>query len=243
MTLTGSVRWLSRGHAVLRRWLTSEIVRGVLAVFVGTPVGIWITDPFFVQADEVPQAMASMFGGWAGLTASHALMTWWAFRGRMGDDLRESLKVGEAWERHRPWWWWLGTDGPMWSISIAATALAAVGLLLALGKARGVPMLLTAGVLTLASWLDVMITFAALYARLDMGRDGPMLQFPDDDRPRIFSDYVYLGVTVMATFGASDTAVCHPRMRRQVAAHAVIAFLFNTMIVAVLVSLVTSLTD
>ncbi|WP_425308396.1 DUF1345 domain-containing protein [Ammonicoccus fulvus] len=88
-----------------------------------------------------------------------------------------------------------------------------------------------------------MITFAAMYARLDLGTNGPMLRFPDEERPRTFSDYVYFGITVMATFGASDVSVCHPRMRRQVATHAFIAFLFNTMIIAVLVSLVTSLAN
>lgn len=230
-------------HQLVRRWLTSEIVRGLLAMLVGAPLGTWLTDPLFVQAGELPQALGSMFGGWTGLTACHALITWWAFRKREDDDLRDSLRVGEALEKHRSWWWWLGTDGPAWSIAIAATAMAAVALLLAFKSVRGTPMLLTAGILTLASWLDVMITFAAMYARLDLGRNGPMLRFPDDERPRTFSDYVYFGITVMATFGASDVSVSHPRVRRQVATHAFIAFLFKTMIIAVLVSLVTSLAN
>ncbi|WP_425308398.1 hypothetical protein AADG42_06450 [Ammonicoccus fulvus] len=136
----------------IRRWLTSEIVRGTLAVLVGAPLGTWLTDPLFLQAGELPQALGSMFGGWTGLTACHALMTWWAFRKREDDDLRDSLRVGEALERRRSWWWWLGTDGPAWSIAIAATAMAAVALLLAFKSVRGTPMLLTAGILTLASW-------------------------------------------------------------------------------------------
>ncbi|MDO5500840.1 MAG: DUF1345 domain-containing protein, partial [Propionibacteriaceae bacterium] len=60
-------------------------------------------------------------------------------------------------------------------------------------------------------------------------------------RPRTFSDYVYVAITVMSTFGVSDAAVCHPRLRRLVATHAFIAFLFNTTIIAVLVSLVVTL--
>ena len=234
-------RWLRSIPRVVRRWLTSEIVRGLIATFIGAPVGAWLADPLFVHAGDLGQAMGTAFGAWSGFALCHALVTWLALRKREGDDLREALRVGEGWERTRSWWWFLGTDGPAWSVGIAGTAMLAVGLLLGFKSVRGTPMLLTAGLLTLASWLDVMITFAALYARSDLGKTGPMLQFPDADRPRTFSDYVYVAITVMSTFGVSDAAVVHPRMRRLVATHSFIAFMFNTTIVAVLVSLVVTL--
>lgn len=225
----------------LRNLLTNEILRGVLTWLIGGPLGARLAEPMFTGRGDLPELFGPAFGMWIGFALSHALVTWWAFRAREGEELRTALRVGDGWERQRAWWRLIGSDGPMWAIGIAFTAMVALGVLLGFKSVRGVDMLLAAGLLVLASWLDVMITFAALYARLDLGKAGPMLRFPDDERPRVFSDYVYVAITVMATFGVSDASVSHPRLRRQVATHSFIAFMFNTVIVAVLVSLVVTL--
>lgn len=43
----------------------------------------------------------------------------------------------------------------------------------------------------------------------------------------------------MTTFGATDVSVTSPEMRKTVTVNAVIAFLFNTVIVAAVVSAIT----
>ena len=57
---------------------------------------------------------------------------------------------------------------------------------------------------------------------------------------RSFTDYLYFSLMVQTTFGATDVAVESPGMRRAVMTHGVVAFVFNTVIVAMLVSLLLS---
>lgn len=56
----------------------------------------------------------------------------------------------------------------------------------------------------------------------------------------VFSDYVYQSLTVATSVATSDADITSRSMRRLVSGNAVVAFVFNTVIVALLVSLVTS---
>jgi uncharacterized membrane protein len=81
--------------------------------------------------------------------------------------------------------------------------------------------------------------FAADYAhRYFQSHQG--LIFPGDSAPR-FGEFVYFAMTVGMTYQVSDVTTNSQAMRRLVLSHAVIAFGFNTVIIAITVGLVASL--
>ena len=53
-------------------------------------------------------------------------------------------------------------------------------------------------------------------------------------------DFNYLAIQVSTTFSSSDVTIEHTAARRVVSVHSLIAFAFNTIIVALLVSVLVS---
>ena len=59
--------------------------------------------------------------------------------------------------------------------------------------------------------------------------------------PPGYADFAYLAFTIGMTFQVSDTAVRTPALRRTVLRHALLSYLFGTVVIAVGVNLVTNL--
>lgn len=83
------------------------------------------------------------------------------------------------------------------------------------------------------SWFVVVVSYAVHYARKDA--EHPGLRFPDEG-PHRFTDYFYVSLAVARTFGTTDVAVTTTRMRRTVSGYSALTFLFNTIIIALLVA-------
>ena len=84
-----------------------------------------------------------------------------------------------------------------------------------------------------SSWAVTVLAYAVHYARLDSANDD--LQFPDD-HPRVFADYLYLSVQVQTTFSTSDVSLASTAARRIVTGHTLVSFAFNTVIIAMLIT-------
>ena len=86
-------------------------------------------------------------------------------------------------------------------------------------------------------WATVQALFATHYAHRyfgDRDNDGSAdegIKFPGD-APCTYRDFVYVAVCIGATCQVSDFNITHARFRNLVTAHAAIAFLFNTMVLA-----------
>jgi uncharacterized membrane protein len=86
-------------------------------------------------------------------------------------------------------------------------------------------------------WIIVQAQFALHYAHRYFGdRDGDGtadkgIQFPGEP-PSTYRDFVYVAVCIGATFQVSDFSITDRRFRDLVTAHSAIAFLFNTMVLA-----------
>ncbi|MER5641071.1 DUF1345 domain-containing protein [Kitasatospora sp. NPDC002227] len=93
--------------------------------------------------------------------------------------------------------------------------------------------------LVVVCWVCVAVSFAVVYQADNLLERGQALEFPGEEGPA-WSDYVYFALAVMTTFGTTDVTVRSREMRRTVTANAVIAFVFNTITVASLVSALTS---
>jgi uncharacterized membrane protein len=88
----------------------------------------------------------------------------------------------------------------------------------------------------LISWLVVHVSFGLYYASQYYIPDPPGgLDFPGGQPPS-FSDFGYFSGSIATTFGTSDVIVMNTRFRRVVLGHAVLAFVFNTGILGLTLS-------
>ncbi|MGW2229949.1 DUF1345 domain-containing protein [Streptomyces formicae] len=81
----------------------------------------------------------------------------------------------------------------------------------------------------------MVVAFAVTFQADNLVENEQALDFPGDEAPG-WADHVYFALAAMTTFGATDVNVTTRAMRRTVAANSVIAFVFNTVTVASLVS-------
>ncbi len=102
--------------------------------------------------------------------------------------------------------------------------------------------LLISGITILCSWFFVHTIWAVHYAHEFYGDEGERrgLDFPKEDEPDYW-DFLYFSFNMGAAAQTSDVAVLSRNMRRLVLAHTILAFLFNTMILALAVNVGASL--
>lgn len=86
----------------------------------------------------------------------------------------------------------------------------------------------------LSCWGLSVVAYALHYAQRDLAEPG--LDFPGA-RTHAFGDYAYFSIAVASTFGATDVNITTPAMRSVVNFHTILTFIFNSVIVALLVSL------
>ncbi|TAK70267.1 MAG: DUF1345 domain-containing protein [Actinomycetota bacterium] len=91
-----------------------------------------------------------------------------------------------------------------------------------------------------AAWAVVHTVFTLRYARLYFSEPIGGIDFPGDEEPT-FRDFAYLSFTVGMTFQVSDTGVSTRTLRATVLRHAMVSFLFGTVIIAVTINLLASL--
>lgn len=92
--------------------------------------------------------------------------------------------------------------------------------------------------LIVLAWVTALLTFTVDYLMKDGRRGWGELAFAGDQERRV-GDYVYFATAVSTTFGSSDVTVLSRRMRRDVTMHAIVAFVFNAVIIVVTLSLMT----
>ena len=94
----------------------------------------------------------------------------------------------------------------------------------------------------LVSWLMTHTTFAFRYAHeyyeVDPGGVGIVggLEFPGERRPD-YLDFLYFALVLGMTFQVSDVQITARKFRRLAAAHGLLSFLFNTIILALTVNI------
>lgn len=189
----------------------------------------------WTTVDSSMRAYAVLLGcivAWGLVSGIHAWIAYRAFAKLEGEGLEEAL--GEPHgnpEDGR----WFRADLATTSMQLSALALVVVGLLSFLQGVRAQTGLVAAGLVMVAtSWINVAVCYAIHYARVDLARGG--LDFLGEGRAS-FVRYLYFAVSVQATFGTTDVNVNHDRMRRIVMSQCILSFVFNSVIVAVIVSM------
>jgi len=91
-----------------------------------------------------------------------------------------------------------------------------------------------------SSWFTLHTLYALRYARLFFGDGARSIDFHQDDPPR-YTDFAYVAITVGMSFAISDTDVRSSTIRRAALGHALLSYVFGSVILAALVNLVAGL--
>ena len=92
-----------------------------------------------------------------------------------------------------------------------------------------------------SSWAVVQTVFALRYAHEYYTPPVGGIDFKTDDELPDYQDFGYVAFTVGMTFQVSDTDIQARRTRRTVLRHALLAYLFGAVILAVVVNVIASL--
>jgi uncharacterized membrane protein len=96
------------------------------------------------------------------------------------------------------------------------------------------------------SWLllpvEFALAYASLYHRGHHNGDAPHgLEFPGAGEPPDYGDFLYFSITIAATSQTSDVAISARHMRRLVLLQSLLAFAFNTGVLALTINILASL--
>jgi uncharacterized membrane protein len=212
--LSGSGRILSAGRALA--CLALGLVAGAVVLLLGLPALV----PLVAWSVAAGSALA-----WVGS------LSW-------PQDERGTKLLAEEESRSR------STD--TWVLLAAVASLVAIAVALVQSSSRGDPEAIAAVLLSLVSvilsWALVNTVFALKYARLYYvdEPDAGGIDFRQD-APPTYSDFAYMAFTVGMSFGLAESEPTQTRVRKVVLGHALMSYLFGTVVIAVAINLVTNL--
>lgn len=246
----------------LVRWLRGESSRSTLTVVVSILLAAPVVTVWLTREEQLrPYAWAvGCLTGWTVFAVLHAALTLVVCRRMSLAELRTMNRaepgepvvskhteagpervveaVGEQIrEGHRRWRRWSDrqNQAPSWSVQVSALALLVVAVILVTPDLRSSQTVLFAALAMVAAcWTNVVVMFTVHYARLD-GNDAG-LAFPGEPAQDL-TDYLYFALAVQSTFGTTDVEVRTRALRKAVAGQGALAFLFNSVIIAMIVSL------
>jgi uncharacterized membrane protein len=203
--------------------LLAGVALGALAGFIATRLG-------------APRASAVLIGWNVGATAFLAAAWTLYVTAREADVRKRAARQDES---------------PIVIAVLVGSAMIAslAGVYLALSQGgRGVTRELStslAGLTLVTSWLVVQTLFVAHYAHRHfqaLATRGPAagFKFPGDP-PQTYLDFAYLALCIGATAQVSDPGVQSRPLRNLVTAHAVVAFFYNTAVLALGVNILSGL--
>lgn len=222
------------------RYLLATAVTAVLAAAYGSVVAA--LDPGSLQSLRF--IVSVYFGAWSVYALLYTGLTWAVLRRADGAELVGWLTEDRRGRRRRRRAEWLaGSGGPYGAVSFCAAAIGAVAAASILPQLRGDPLIIVLAILVVASsWLLIIVVYAVHYARENTHRGGLDFRGADDDGPPRLADYLYLSVQVGTAYNGADVPATSRAMRRTVTGHAVVAFVYNTVLIALLVSLLVTVT-
>lgn len=228
-----------------RGWarLHSETARGVLSLLVGIAAAFVVGLLLERSREGAFDATELMFVGVAAYLVVYVWLTLLAFS-------RTRWSQVETWALRRTRAHWVtrvltaSEPGPGVAVGVGILALLVAVFWLPSQQGQGTlttgQQLLLTGVLVSSAWLTVAVTYAVAYLMQDIRSGNRSLDFPGGGR-RTFVDYLYFSLAVNSTFGPTDVQVLTTPLRKLVAGHGVTAFVFNTVILGAVVSMLVAL--
>jgi uncharacterized membrane protein len=172
--------------------------------------------------------------GWAVAAVVTVASTWLRIRGM---NPEETAAHAQSEDYSRP-------IADLIVLSASVASLVSVGFALVearhnSGTGKGLLIALAVAVVA-CSWLAVHFVFAVRYGDLFYGDPVGGITFNEDDRPN-YRDFAYFALTIGMTYQVSDTNITDRTIRRQVTRHALLSYLFGTVIIALAINTVASL--
>ena len=133
------------------------------------------------------------------------------------------------------------TDTVVLIAAVASLAAVVVALVRAGSQdAVTVAVVILSVVVATLSWALVNTVFALKYARMYYDGEEGGIDFRQQDPPA-YTDFAYLAFTVGMSFAVSETEPACTPIRTVALRHALLAYLFGTVVIAVAINLVTNL--
>lgn len=219
--------------------LASDISRNFLSLGIATGLAVgafFAYDAVRHLSFTIATVALTSFAFWLFYSLSYLVLTHVTFARATADELSRWMIATTPQRRAQRIAASLSGGGPSanahWSI-LAMIAVAAVWL------TPGLLDSVTANVLAFlvvgSSWIVTVYAYAVHYARLDAA--SPSLGFPGDAEP-VFADYFYLSAQVATTFSSSDVTILTTVGRRVVTGQTMIAFVFSTFVIAMLLAVI-----
>jgi uncharacterized membrane protein len=167
------------------------------------------------------------------VATSIALLWVWRISWHQGPEGTERLAEEESRSR--------STDSGILIAAVASLGGLAWALVRSSGNqdAAAVALVIVSVLTAILSWALVNTVFALKYARLYYLEDGG-IDFKQETLPT-YSDFAYMAFTIGMAFSVSESEPASTPIRRVALGHALLSYLFGTVILAVAVNLVTDL--
>jgi uncharacterized membrane protein len=178
----------------------------------------------------------------AGYQLTYVVLTLAVFAGTTADDADRAAAVMPpgTWVRR-----WIAATEPGAGAALTVGLLAMAAAVVVLPQASTLDSRFSPGALALlcvaliaTAWATMVVTYSVDYLRRDRQEGG--LDFPGPDRTT-FADYLYFSLAVGTTFGTTDVTVTSTAVRRTVTGQALVAFVFNTVIISLSVGSIAAL--
>jgi uncharacterized membrane protein len=213
-----TTRRAEHGHAFAMTRVVVAGSLGVVAFAVAMALTVW---------------QAAVLVGW---TTTAAVMVGWILRVILPKDGPATAALATREDDSR-------TAADLLLICAAVGSLAAVGLGLVEGAhvhGGGQAALTVLAVLSIVlSWALIHSVFTLRYAHLFYSEGGG-IDFNEKDDPD-YHDFAYLAVTLGMTYQVSDTDLTTKAVRHTALRHALLSYLFGTVIIAVAINVVAGL--
>ena len=222
--------------------LASDTARGyvVFGVAVIPAIVFGITSPTGGSVDDAAVLAATgAFVIWGIMGFATGIVNQVVFGRATARELERWMRATEPRDRGARIMRFVNGGGSLsWAISGSIIAVAAVLTLSFIPEFRGSPSVVFSGLAVVVGSLFMTISsFAVRYAR-EQAATGAF-SFAGDEEPR-FSDFIYLSVQISTSFSSADVTIDRNAARRLVTTHSLVSFAFNTVIVALLVSVLVS---
>ena len=91
------------------------------------------------------------------------------------------------------------------------------------------------------SWAVVHLTYTLRYARLFFTEPQGGIDFHEDKRDATYVDFAYVAFTIGMTYQVSDTDLSKRQIRAAALRHALLSYLFGTVIIAMTINVIAGL--
>lgn len=219
-------------------WLASDVVRsfaGLSVILAGALLMPWALQRTGLDDSTVQVLAVSLFASWVLFAIAYIAMTLLVF---LPADAERFAHVVRA-TTPQPGWrtvLWVANGGGAVSWALTGSFFAIFSVVLLVTQQSLLDQLIVvvlAVAVVITSWALILVAYAVRYAREQLRSGG--LAFGGDEQPR-FGDFLYLAVQIATTFASSDVQTTTRRMRGIIAINSIVAFAFNTVIVALLVA-------